>query len=161
MSAIPQKKSRPSPSTLPVIGWREWIGLPDFGVLAIKAKIDSGAQTSALHADSIKIFSRAGRKHVRFTLHPLQKRSDIEIECEVELLEMRKVRSSSGHLSVRPAVILEVALGGIRWPIEVTLVNRDVMGFRMLLGRQAIRKRFLIDCGRSYLVGKAPSELEA
>ncbi len=139
------------PDNLPVIGWREWLSLPNLEIARIKAKIDTGARSSALHAFDIDIFKRRGLDFVRFKIHPFQHNSADTITAESELLDMRHVRNSGGHAQLRPVIRTTVALGGRQWPLELTLTNRDVMGFRMLLGRQAVRQRFLIDSGRSYL----------
>ena len=137
----------------PHIGWREWLALPDLGVDFIKAKIDTGARTSSIHAYEIEPFERDGEKYLRFELHPVQRSTKETVRTEAKLLEYRKVRSSNGHQSVRPVIVTHVRLLGHVWPIELTLANRDTMGFRMLLGRESVRDRFLIDPGRSHLGG--------
>jgi hypothetical protein len=141
-------------SDLPVIGWREWVALPEMGVDRIKAKVDTGARTSSLHAFDLERFERDGRPMVRFEAHPLQRDASERIPVEAELVDRRSVRTSGGESTMRPVVATEVELMGRRWTIELTLIRRDPMGFRMLLGRQAIRGRFLVDPGRSYLGGK-------
>jgi hypothetical protein len=143
------------PSKL-VVGWREWIALPGLGVAAVKAKIDTGARSSSLHAFGIDEFQRDGAAWVRFDIHPLQRDSETIIRAEAPVLEYRHVRSSSGHLTLRPAIRAEVELDGQRWPIELTLAARDDMGFRMLLGREAVRGRFTVDPGRSYMASVPP-----
>ena len=135
------------------VGWREWISLPDLGVVAIKAKIDSGAKTSAIHAYNIKTLTQDGKKRVQFTVFPEQRSKRTEVHAEADLVGERYVRSSMGHLSLRPVIRTTLAIAEYALPIELTLVDRDVMGFRMLIGRQAIRNRMLIDPGRSYLLG--------
>lgn len=144
-------------STLPAIGWREWLALPALGILAIKAKIDTGARSSALHAFDIERFDRDHEPMVRFKVHPYQRSHDGVIVAEAPLAGERFVRNSGGIETLRPVIVAEVELGGQRWPIELTLTPRDAMGFRMLLGREAVRRRFLVDAGRSYLAGKRPS----
>jgi hypothetical protein len=134
-----------------IIGWREWIGLPEFGVQAIKAKIDTGARSSALHAFDLERFDQGGQKMVRFQAHPLQRDDRYIVVVEAALLEDRMVRNSGGQSELRPVVITTVQVGSNMWPIELTLTNRDEMGFRMLLGRQALRRRYLVDPGHSYL----------
>ena len=141
-------------SDLPVIGWREWVGLPDFGIRSIKVKVDTGARSSSLHAFDLEYFERHGDTWVRFQVHPVQRRSVKTVEVEAAVLEHRSVRSSSGKASRRPVIVANVSLMGITWPVELTLASRDEMGFRMLLGRQAFRHRFLVDAGRSYCGGK-------
>lgn len=138
----------------PTLGWREWVQMLDFGPAKIKAKIDTGARTSAIHAEDIVIFRRKGKRMVRFRLYPVQRSREKALLVETELLEKRKVRSSVGHETNRPVIVVHLTIGQFSWPIELTLVNRDIMGFRMLIGRQAIRKRFLVDPGRSFLIGK-------
>lgn len=139
---------------LPVIGWREWIAIPGLGVPRIKVKVDTGARTSALHAFDLERFERDGRPMVRFEAHPLQRDTSVRIPVEAELVERRRVRSSSGDRTLRPVVRTEIELMDQRWEIELTLIRRDPMGFRMLLGRQAVRGRFLVDPGRSFLCGR-------
>ncbi len=141
--------------TKTTIGWREWLALPQLGIPAIKAKIDTGARTSALHTFSLEEFTAGGQRMVRFGIHPLQKRQDVELFCEARVLERRRVKDSGGHVEKRYVIQTEVALLGAVWLINVTLTNRDAMLFRMLLGRTAIEKRFVVDPGRSYLNGRA------
>ena len=136
----------------PIVGWREWISLPALGIDAIKVKIDTGARSSSLHAFDVEEFARDGRRWVRFVVHPLQRDSKTTLRAEAPVLEFRHIRSSSGHMSHRPVVRVEIELGGQRWPIDLTLAARDEMGFRMLLGREAVRGRFVVDPGRSYVV---------
>lgn len=145
---------------LPVIGWREWLALPGLGVDHIKAKVDTGARTSALHAFGLERFERDGTPMVRFEAHPVQRDTSVRIPVEAELSDRRKVRTSSGDQTLRPVVWTDVELMGRRWEIELTLIRRDPMGFRMLLGRQAVRGRFLVDPGRSFLDGKPDPEAE-
>jgi hypothetical protein len=142
----------------PVIGWREWLALPALGVPAIKAKVDTGARSSALHAFDVEIFSLDGKEMVRFKVHPFQRDTDATVQCVAELFDRRTVRSSAGHESMRPVILAEVELGGQPWIIELTLTRRDAMGFRMLLGRQAIRRRFRVEPGRSYLLSRTQAD---
>ncbi|MBE9080496.1 ATP-dependent zinc protease [Romeria aff. gracilis LEGE 07310] len=144
----------PSAAPSALIGWREWLGLPKLNIARVKAKIDTGARSSALHAFDIQPFRVDGKARVRFKVHPLQ-RQQHTIEAEADLLEERMVRDSGGHTQQRPVIMTTVQLGDFCWPIELTLTNRDAMGFRMLLGRQAVRQRFLVDPGRSYLLSSA------
>ncbi|RMF37208.1 MAG: ATP-dependent zinc protease [Planctomycetota bacterium] len=140
---------------LPVIGWREYVSLPDFGLRHIKAKIDSGARSSSLHAFDIEEFEQAdGTGWVRFKVHPLHRQDHHVVELEAPLLDTRHVRSSSGHGDHRPVILTTLEMMGQRWPIELTLADRSEMGFRMLVGREAMRGRFLIDPGRSFCCRK-------
>ena len=144
-------------SNLPTVGWREWLALPALGIPAVKAKIDTGARSSALHAFDIELFERDHQPMVRFRVHPWQQNNEEEIVAEAPLAGQRLVRNSGGIETLRPVITTDVELAGRRWPIELTLTSRDAMGFRMLLGREAVRRRFLVDPGRSYLAGKRPS----
>ncbi|MEM7675184.1 MAG: RimK/LysX family protein [Myxococcota bacterium] len=134
-----------------VVGWREWVKLPDLGVESVKAKVDTGARSSALHALDINIKRQRGVEVVTFRVHPLQDDAKTTIECRAKLLEYRRVKSSNGKTETRPVVLTHLALHGETWPVELTLTARDLMGFRMLLGRQAVRRRFVVDPGRSFL----------
>lgn len=138
------------------IGWREWIRIPALGIEQIKVKIDTGARTSALHALDIQRFEHDGVKMVRFRLHPLQRSKQEVLEAQAPVLDEREVRSSNGQVQMRIVIRVMMVLGGDSWPIDVTLTNRDMMGFRMLLGREALRGRYLVDAGRSYLGGEPP-----
>lgn len=140
-----------NPAATPAIGWREWVTLPALLSVPLKAKIDTGARTSAVHAFNIRRFDGNGRPRVEFFLHPLQRKRTPEIRCEADIHDERVITSSSGHRDRRIVILAEVALGEVRWPIELTLADRDQMGFRMLLGREALRGRFLVDPGRSFL----------
>jgi hypothetical protein len=137
-----------------VIGWREWVALPDLGVQAIKVKVDTGARSSSLHVTNLKIREEGDRSIASFIIHPAQHHSKPQIAAEVEVLEFRSIKSSSGHSTRRPVILTQLDLLGQPFPIELTLTSRDEMGFRMLLGRQALRRHFLVDSGRSYLSGK-------
>lgn len=136
-----------------VVGWREWVGLPGLGVDRIKAKIDTGARTSSLHAFDIETLRSRGRDLVKFKVHPLQRNSRKLIQCQAELYDERYVTSSSGHSSLRPVILTRLQVGTHIWEVELTLTNRDKMGFRMLIGRQAIRKHLLVHAGKSYILG--------
>jgi hypothetical protein len=135
------------------IGWREWVGLPDLRVGAIKAKIDTGARTSALHAYRIEPFRRGGALWLRFELHPIQRSEAMKVTCEAHAIDERTVRNSGGGVERRYIITTLLKLGDATWPIELALANRDQMGFRMLLGRTALQGRALIEPGRSYLLG--------
>jgi len=135
---------------LKIIGWREEVCLPDIDIKKIKAKVDSGARTSSLHAFDVEIYKRGNSQYVKFSVHPEQKSNKNEKECRCKVLEFRKVKSSNGHTELRPVILTTVKLMGEEWEVEMTLTNRDEMGFRMLLGRESIRKKFLIDTGNSF-----------
>lgn len=139
---------------LPVIGWREWISLPDLGIKTIKVKVDTGARSSSLHAIKQRIFERDREQWVRFYVNPVQHEAKNKIKAESRILEFRSVRSSSGAVDMRPVISTHIELLGLVWPVELTLSNRDEMGFRMLLGRQAFRDKFYVDAGRSFYGGK-------
>jgi hypothetical protein len=145
-----KRASGSSSSRLPVVGWREWVALPGLGIARIKAKVDTGARSSALHAVDQETVERDGRTFVRFSVLPVQRSSRGQVRTEAPLVDRRPVRSSSGRSEVRPVVEVEVEMGGQRFSVEVTLTRRDQMGFRMLLGRTALRRRFLVDPGRSF-----------
>ena len=138
------------------LGWREWVQLPELGINRIKCKVDTGARSSALHAFMVEKFRERGRDRVRFGIHPLQRRSQPEIFCLADILDVRVVSDSGGHREKRIVIETPVVVGTQRWPIEITLTDRDTMRFRMLLGRTAIHQRFLIDPSKSYLAGKPP-----
>jgi hypothetical protein len=150
-------RKRPEDEPLPVIGWREWLALPGLGIERVKAKIDTGARTSSLHAFDLERFEVEGQPWVRFRIHPLQRDTTTTVEVEAPLSDERSVKPSTGQARLRPVILTRAVLGGWSWPIEITLVNRDVMGFRMLLGRRAFRRRFMIDPGRSFLAGQPRS----
>ena len=150
------RRSNVRPESLPVIGWREWVRMPELGIDYIKAKVDTGARTSSLHAFDLEEVVREGIPHVRFTIHPEQRKALPEIPAELPLLARRRIRDSGGKVELRPIVETRIELHGQSWPIELTLTRRDAMGFRMLLGRQAIRGHFMVDPGASYCAGKRP-----
>ncbi|MDQ3033930.1 MAG: RimK/LysX family protein [Myxococcota bacterium] len=150
-------RARPTPPEgALVIGWREWIALPELGIAAIKVKTDTGARTSAMHADEIERFTARGKSMLTFVVHPLQRDRGLEVRCEAEMIDERLVRSSHGDQQLRPVISTPIEILGVRWNIEVTLTRRDVMGFRMLLGREAMRGHILVDPGRSYLGNASP-----
>lgn len=143
-----------APSPVIVAGWREWVSLPEFGIKWVKAKLDTGARSSAIHAYDIDEFEREQSPWVSFEVHPWQ-RSDLD-SCRIELpvIDRRVVRSSTGHEEERLVVSTVVRAVGLDLHAELTLTNRDEMGFRMLVGREAMRGALLIDPGRSYLGGR-------
>ena len=137
-----------------ILGWREWIGLPDLKVERIKAKVDTGARTSALHAWDIHPFRRGDNTFVKFVLHPIQRNNDVEVACTARVIATRYVRSSIGQREKRYVIQSTVNLVEFSWPIEITLTNRDEMGFRMLLGRSALHRDVLVAPRSSYRLGK-------
>jgi hypothetical protein len=138
-----------------VVGWREWVALPGIGVSAIKAKIDTGARTSSLHARDIEPFEgEDGREWLRFSIRPNLRHPEFVVDCQAPASEHRQVRSSSGEPEDRYFIVTAVAIGGIEWEIEMSLTSRDKMKFRMLLGREALRGRCLVEPHTSFLTGK-------
>lgn len=137
-----------------LIGWREWVALPEFGVPSIKVKVDTGARTSSLHAFELEEFRRGSRDYVRFKIHPEQRNARHEVVAEARVEEWRNVKPSSGHVERRPVIETSLELMGVVWDVELTLTRRDQMGFRMLLGRQALRGRFVVDPGISFQNGR-------
>lgn len=133
-----------------VLGWQEWIALPDLGLPAIKAKIDTGARTSALHAFLVEAFGPPDQPMVRFGIHPIPGRHDIEIYCAAPVVDRREVTSSNGEREVRYVIASTIEAGGRRWPVEITLTNREGMSYRMLIGRQAIRGDVVVDPSSSF-----------
>lgn len=140
-----------------MVGWREWVSLPELNVPHIKAKIDTGARTSALHAFSVDAYRKKGVHRVKFLIHPYQKRRDIIKECDARIVDRRMVSDSGGHKERRYVILTSIRLGETTWEVEITLTNRDTMKFRMLLGRTAMAGRILVNPGRSFLIGKKPS----
>jgi hypothetical protein len=151
---MPLVAEPPAAGPVVTVGWREWAALPAIGVPLVKVKVDTGARSSALHAFDMERFEREGLPWVRFTVHPFQGDVATTIRAECQLLGQRVVKSSGGQAETRPVVAADVELAGQRWEIELTLTNRDAMGFRMLLGRQAVRGRFVVDPSRSFVQGR-------
>lgn len=139
---------------MPILGWREWVSLPALRLPLIKAKVDTGARTSTLHAFYVEAVPSSGGDFVRFGVHPLRGRSDVEVHCEAQILDRRVVCDSGGHREQRYVILTSLAFGGCTWPIEVTLTNRENMLFRMLLGRTAISGRGIVDPSRSFVKGR-------
>lgn len=135
-----------------IIGWREWVFLPELNDAKIKAKIDTGAKTSALHAENIEIFKKKRKKFVRFELYPHQHDNESATIIEAPLIEHRKVKSSIGIETERPVILTTIVIGDFSYPIEFTLIDRNMMGFRMLIGRDAIKERFLVNPSKSFIL---------
>ncbi len=133
-----------------IIGWEEWVALPDLGLPAIKAKVDTGARTSALHAHLIEPFGPVDAPLVRFAVHPIAGRTDLEITCSAPIIDRREVTSSNGERETRYVIATHASIGPRTWPIEVTLTNRETMAYRMLLGRQAIQEDMFVDPAASF-----------
>ncbi len=137
-----------------LVGWREWIALPEFGVDRLHAKFDSGATMSSLHAERIEEFKRGKNSWVRFFIMGDHDDEETSYHCNAKLVEYRSIRSSSGHIESRPVIETILYIAGFQWSIEVTLSNRESLECRMLLGRSALAGRCLVDCGRSNLLSK-------
>lgn len=143
----------------PVIGWREWVQLPDLGVFEIKAKVDTGAATSSLHAFRLERFEKGGLPFVRFEVHPKQRSRRPSIECESPIVRDTAVRNPGGRTELRPVIASTLVIAG--QPVEalINLTERDEMGYRLLVGRRTLRNRFVVDPGKSYL-GPRPTRTE-
>jgi hypothetical protein len=141
------------------VGWREWVSLPAWEVPHVKAKIDTGARTSSLHAFGLEWFDRAGSPWVRFQIHPWQRSTSDAVVTEAGVVATRDVRSSSGEVEHRPVVRTTLVLATREVTAEITLTRRDEMGFRMLVGREALRNRFVVDPGVSYLGGRPDTSI--
>ncbi|MDH5345291.1 MAG: RimK/LysX family protein, partial [Gammaproteobacteria bacterium] len=137
-----------------IVGSQEWCAFPDLGVPAVKARVDSGATTSSIHAFNIQAFKRHGETWVSFELHPLQGNRRTTLKCEAVVVDRRVIRSSSGITEKRYVIGTTLSLGKQAWNIEISLANRDSMGYRMLLGRQAMGDRILVDPSASFRCGK-------
>ena len=141
-----------------ILGSEEWCSFPELGIPAIKARVDSGAKTSALHAINIAPFTKEGLNWVKFDINPIQNNLKTVIHCEALLIDKRVVKSSSGFREQRYVIQTEIKIGDDIWKIEMTLTNRDSMGFRMLLGREAMSGRILVDPEQKYLLGQTTTE---
>ncbi len=148
-------------SALSVLGWREWVSLPELATPWIKAKVDTGARSSALHAFDLEYFERGDDQWVRFEIHPWQRSANDLIVQESLVREKRNIRSSSGETETRPVIVTSLGVGNAVVPIELTLTRRDEMGFRMLLGREALRHHYVVDPGRSFAAGRAPKAVRS
>ncbi len=139
-----------------IVGWREWVALPDLGLPAVKAKVDTGAKTSSLHAFDIETVHEDGRERVRFAVQPLQQNEQLVVRAVADVADERSVTSSSGHEELRVVIRTPLHLGDAVWPVELTLTDRRAMRLRMLLGRQALEGLLLVDSSVSFLHGRRP-----
>lgn len=137
-----------------IVGWKEWVSLPEFGLPAIKAKVDTGAATSSIHAYNIKYVTKGGQTYVKFDIHPIQRNNKISKSCIAKLLDKRHVKSSTGDKQRRPVVLTTMRMGNYEWEIQLNLTNRDSMGMRMLIGRQALVARGMVNPSHKFLHGK-------
>lgn len=154
---IPLRKKRKKENML--VGWREWAALPELNIPAIKMKIDTGAKTSALHAFNVKSFEQDGQHFVSFEVHPLQKSKKVNHRCTARLVDERTVTSSNGHQETRLTIRTPIEMQGKKWDIDITLTKRDIMAYRMLLGREAM-KSITVEPSKSFKGGKiSKSEL--
>ncbi len=135
-----------------VVGWREWVSLPELGIRSIKAKVDTGAKTSCLHTFNIEEYEKEGEKWVKFMIHPIQDDEITEKECHAKVIDMRTVRDSGGHETLRYVIKTLLKIGKLSYPIEMTLTARDKMVFRMLLGRTAMEGRLIVDPEASFII---------
>ena len=132
------------------LGWREYVDFPEFGISGVKAKIDTGAKTSCIHAFSVETFDKDDEVWVRFGVHPTQGDRVTEVWCEAPVVDYREVTDSGGHNEMRYVIATQLIIGEHVFETEVTLANRDSMRYRMLLGRRAMRGRFTVNPGVSY-----------
>lgn len=133
------------------MGWREWVSLPDWGITRIKAKVDTGARSSAIHAHELELYEDNGHTMASFEVHPRQRSSKGSVNVVAPVVDERTVRNPGGRAELRPVVRTAMSWRNGVWLIELTLTRRDEMGFRLLLGRQSVRGRALVDPGRSYV----------
>jgi hypothetical protein len=153
LPSLPSASSQREHGNKPLLGWREWVQLPELELSFLESKIDTGARSSSLDADPIDEFRRQKQRWIRFSVFAGADLSMSGQTVEARLVGFRDVRSSTGHLTHRPVIQTMIQIGADRWPIELTLTNRRQMGFRLLLGRSAIENRFHIDASKSFLAG--------
>ena len=140
-------------SKLVTIGWQEWVALPELSSVPIKVKVDTGAKTCALHAFKVEPYEKEGQSYVKYLVHPYQHDDSQFIECHSLVVDQREVSDSGGHREMRYVIQTTVSLAGNKFSAEITLTDRDTMKFRMLLGRNALRNKYLVDCGKSFMLG--------
>ena len=136
-----------------ILGWREWVTLPDLDLLAIKAKVDTGAKTSALHAFDIKTFKKGSSLYTKFKIHPMQDSKDVIVNCTAKVVDERVVSDSGGHKEKRLVILTPIILGPYTFETEITLTDRESMHYRMLLGRSTLKGKFLVDPRGSFKMG--------
>lgn len=141
------------------IGWREWVSLPGLAIPGIKAKIDTGARTSSIHASNIEVVKKRGKRYVRFTVYPLYNNRKISVNCLTEIIQEKKVTDSGGKSEMRFFIKTDLVIGEKKWEIDITLSNRERMRFKMLLGREALAGKVIIDPKRQYLTGRSFAHL--
>ena len=137
-----------------IIGWQEIVALPQINLPALRVKVDTGAKTSSLHAENIKYFTEGEIEYITFDVHPVQKNKDIVIHCQAPLSDKRNVKSSSGYKENRPMIKTNIKIGDYVFEIDLNLTKRDYMGFRMLLGRDAMKGNIVIDPEHKFLHGR-------
>ena len=142
------------PSDRTTLGWREWVSLPDLGLSKIKAKVDTGARTSALHAYFVEPYEDGEILRVRFGVHPIQGDEETSIICDAPVFEERQVTDSGGHTESRFFIQTSLLIGATQHNIEMSLTNRDTMKFRMLLGRTSLKGQFSVDPELSFCSGE-------
>ena len=156
-SAVPGRASAKKPTGKPIIGWRELAAFPDLGIDRIHAKIDTGAKSSAVHAFQVSEITIDGEEFIDFYLHPRRRKKNPEVFCRAPLIDKRIIRSSNGQEEERYVIQTRLRMGEKAWKIDLTLTNRDTMDFRLLIGRDALAKKFIIDPSASYLLGDTTS----
>jgi hypothetical protein len=154
-TVLPEKRKKK------IAGWREWVALPDLHIKRIKAKLDTGARTSALHASKITPFTKDGAAYVRFVVHPIQRKKRPTSTCVALVIDHRRIMDSGGRSEERYIVRTTLSIGQSQWPVELSLTNRDQLGFRMLIGRQALRLRCVVDPSRSFVTKLKRQKTEA
>lgn len=147
-------RSEPKKNSPRLVGWREWVAFPDLGIEAVKAKLDTGALTSALHAWDVTPFTKGGEDWIRFVVYPDQRHKSNPITSEARIKDRRRITNSGGRSEMRYVIETVIQADHETWRIELGLTNRDDMGFRLLIGREAMRGRLLIDPNSSFRLGR-------